>query len=309
MTTLNAKKVYIIGGPTAAGKSVVALYLAKRIQGEIVNCDSVQLYKHMDIGSAKPSRKDMAAIPHHLYGFVDPAHDITVAQYQKLAFEQIDEIISRGKTPIVVGGTGLYLNSLIYKMSFAAKPINLKRRSELEHLAAERGNEYLFELLSAVDPEAAARIHHNNLRKIIRAIEAYELGSKLESMDKLEPNTEYDFNINIISMDRKWLYTRINRRVDKLMDEGLLKEVEHLLEMGYNQDTPAMKGIGYKELISYLNGDITLDEAVKNIKTNTRHYAKRQLTWFKRYQNAHWIEIQRGQTVGNIVDNILETGK
>ena len=251
----------------------------------------------------------MAAIPHHLYGFVDPAHDITVAQYQKLAFEQIDEIISRGKTPIVVGGTGLYLNSLIYKMSFAAKPINLKRRSELEHLAAERGNEYLFELLSAVDPEAAARIHPNNLRKIIRAIEAYELGSKLESMDKLEPNTEYDFNINIISMDRKWLYTRINRRVDKLMDEGLLKEVEHLLEMGYNQDTPAMKGIGYKELISYLNGDITLDEAVKNIKTNTRHYAKRQLTWFKRYQNAHWIEIQRGQTVGNIVDNILETGK
>ena len=138
MTTLNAKKVYIIGGPTAAGKSVVALYLAKRIQGEIVNCDSVQLYKHMDIGSAKPSHKDMAAIPHHLYGFVDPAHDITVAQYQKLAFEQIDEIISRGKTPIVVGGTGLYLNSLIYKMSFAAKPINLKRRSELEHLAAER---------------------------------------------------------------------------------------------------------------------------------------------------------------------------
>ena len=162
---------------------------------------------------------------------------------------------------------------------------------------------------SAVDSEAVARIHPNNLRKIIRAIEAYELGSKLESMDKLEPNTEYDFNINIISMDRKWLYTRINRRVDKLMDEGLLKEVEHLLEMGYNQDTPAMKGIGYKELISYLNGDITLDEAVKNIKTNTRHYAKRQLTWFKRYQNAHWIEIQRGQTVGNIVDNILETGK
>ena len=264
MTTLNAKKVYIIGGPTAAGKSVVALYLAKRIQGEIVNCDSVQLYKHMDIGSAKPSLKDMAAAPHHLYGFVDPAHDITVAQYQKLAFEQIDEIISRGKTPIVVGGTGLYLNSLIYKMSFAAKPINLKRRSELEHLAAERGNEYLFELLSAVDPEAAARIHPNNLRKIIRAIEAYELGSKLESMDKLEPNTEYDFNINIISMDRKWLYTRINRRVDKLMDEGLLKEVEHLLEMGYNQDTPAMKGIGYKELISYLNGDITLDEATSS---------------------------------------------
>ncbi|WP_304126488.1 tRNA (adenosine(37)-N6)-dimethylallyltransferase MiaA [Mogibacterium diversum] len=307
--TIGNKKVYIIGGPTAAGKSIVALYLAKRVKGEIVNCDSVQLYKYMDIGSAKPSQKDMKAIPHHLYGFVDPSDDITVAQYQKLAFEKIDEILARGNTPIVVGGTGLYLNSLIYKMSFAAKPINLKRRDELEHLAEVRGNEYLFELLSAVDPDAAARIHPNNIRKIIRAIEAYELGSKLESMDKLEPNTKYDFKINIVNMEREWLYTRINRRVDKLMEEGLLKEVKHLLSMGYNSETPAMKGIGYKELLLYLDGKATLEEAVNNIKTNTRHYAKRQLTWFKRYENAHWIEIQKGQMVGNVVDEILEASK
>lgn len=307
--TIGNKKVYIIGGPTAAGKSIVALYLAKRVKGEIVNCDSVQLYKYMDIGSAKPSQKDMKAIPHHLYGFVDPADDITVAQYQKLAFEKIDEILARGNTPIVVGGTGLYLNSLIYKMSFAAKPINLKRRDELEHLAEVRGNEYLFELLSAVDPDAAARIHPNNIRKIIRAIEAYELGSKLESMDKLEPNAKYDFKINIVNMEREWLYTRINRRVDKLMEEGLLKEVKHLLSMGYNSETPAMKGIGYKELLLYLDGKATLEEAVNNIKTNTRHYAKRQLTWFKRYDNAHWIEIQKGQMVGNVVDEILEASK
>lgn len=307
--TIGNKKVYIIGGPTAAGKSIVALYLAKRVKGEIVNCDSVQLYKYMDIGSAKPSQKDMKAIPHHLYGFVDPSDDITVAQYQKLAFEKIDEILACGNTPIVVGGTGLYLNSLIYKMSFAAKPINLKRRDELEHLAEVRGNEYLFELLSAVDPDAAARIHPNNIRKIIRAIEAYELGSKLESMDKLEPNTKYDFKINIVNMEREWLYTRINRRVDKLMEEGLLKEVKHLLSMGYNSETPAMKGIGYKELLLYLDGKATLEEAVNNIKTNTRHYAKRQLTWFKRYDNAHWIEIQKGQMVGNVVDEILEASK
>ena len=307
--TIGNKKVYIIGGPTAAGKSIVALYLAKRGKGEIVNCDSVQLYKYMDIGSAKPSQKDMKAIPHYLYGFVDPADDITVAQYQKLAFDKIDEILARGNTPIVVGGTGLYLNSLIYKMSFAAKPINLKRREELEHLAEVRGNEYLFELLSAVDPDAAARIHPNNIRKIIRAIEAYELGSKLESMDKLEPNTKYDFKINIVNMEREWLYTRINRRVDKLMEEGLLKEVKHLLSMGYNSETPAMKGIGYKELLLYLDGKVTLEEAVNNIKTNTRHYAKRQLTWFKRYENAHWIEIQKGQMVGNVVDDILEASK
>nr|WP_298572468.1 tRNA (adenosine(37)-N6)-dimethylallyltransferase MiaA [uncultured Mogibacterium sp.] len=308
MTTGN-RKVYVIGGPTAAGKSVVALYLAKRIQGEIVNCDSVQLYKYMDIGSAKPSQKDMNTVPHHLYGFVDPADDITVAQYQQLAFDKIDGILSRGKTPIVVGGTGLYLNSLIYKMSFAAKPINLKRRDELEHLAEVRGKDYLFELLSAVDPEAAARIHPNNIRKIIRAIEAYELGSKLESMDKLEPNTKYDFKINIVNMDREWLYNRINRRVDKLMEEGLLKEVKHLIAMGYNHDTPAMKGIGYKELLSYLDGKSTLEEAVNDIKTNTRHYAKRQLTWFKRYENAHWVEIKKGEMVGHIVDDILEASK
>lgn len=308
MTTGN-RKVYVIGGPTAAGKSIVALYLAKRIQGEIVNCDSVQLYKYMDIGSAKPSQKDMNTVPHHLYGFVDPADDITVAQYQQLAFNKIDGILSRGKTPIVVGGTGLYLNSLIYKMSFAAKPINLKRRDELEHLAEVRGKDYLFELLSAVDPEAAARIHPNNIRKIIRAIEAYELGSKLESMDKLEPNTKYDFKINIVNMDREWLYNRINRRVDKLMEEGLLKEVKHLLAMGYNHDTPAMKGIGYKELLSYLDGKSTLEEAVIDIKTNTRHYAKRQLTWFKRYENAHWVEIKKGEMVGHIVDDILEASK
>lgn len=307
--TIGNKKVYIICGPTAAGKSIVALYLAKRVKGEIVNCDSVQLYKYMDIGSAKPTQKDMKAIPHHLYGFVDPSDDITVAQYQKLAFEKIDEILARGNTPIVVGGTGLYLNSLIYKMSFAAKPINLKRRDELEHLAEVRGNEYLFELLSAVDPDAAARIHPNNIRKIIRAIEAYELGSKLESMDKLEPNTKYEFKINIVNMEREWLYTRINRRVDKLMEEGLLKEVKHLLSMGYNSETPAMKGIGYKELLLYLDGKATLEEAVNNIKTNTRHYAKRQLTWFKRYENAHWIEIQKGQMVGNVVDEILEASK
>ena len=307
--TIGNKKVYIIGGPTAAGKSIVALYLAKRVKGEIVNCDSVQLYKYMDIGSAKPSQKDMKAIPHHLYGFVDPSDDITVAQYQKLAFDKIDEILARGNTPIVVGGTGLYLNSLIYKMSFAAKPINLKRREELEHLAEVRGNEYLFELLSAVDPDAAARIHPNNIMKIIREIEAYELGSKLESMDKLEPNTKYDFKINIVNMEREWLYTRINRRVDKLMEEGLLKEVKHLLSMGYNSETPAMKGIGYKELLLYLDGKVTLEEAVNNIKTNTRHYAKRQLTWFKRYENAHWIEIQKGQMVGNVVDDILEASK
>ncbi|WP_237049019.1 tRNA (adenosine(37)-N6)-dimethylallyltransferase MiaA [Mogibacterium pumilum] len=307
--TIRDRKVYVIGGPTAAGKSVVALYLAKRIQGEIVNCDSVQLYKYMDIGSAKPSQKDMNAVPHHMYGFVDPADDITVAQYQQLAFDKIDEILSRGKTPIVVGGTGLYLNSLIYKMSFAAKPINLKRRDELENLAEVRGKEYLFELLSAVDPEAAARIHPNNIRKIIRAIEAYELGSKLESMDKLEPNTKYDFKINIVNMEREWLYNRINRRVDKLMKEGLLQEVKHLIAMGYNHDTPAMKGIGYKELLSYLDGNSTLEEAVNDIKTNTRHYAKRQLTWFKRYENAHWVEIKKGQMVGNVVDEIIEASK
>lgn len=298
--------VYVIGGPTASGKSDVALYLAKRIDGEIVNCDSVQLYKYMDIGSAMPGKQEMAAVPHHLYGFVEPDYNISVAEYQELAFKAIDDILARGKTPIVVGGTGLYMNSILYRMDFAAKPADEARRAELEAIAAERGPEYMFEYLSAVDPDSAARIHPNNTRKVVRAIEAYELGSSVKDMNSCEPNEDYDFKLFGLNLDREWLYDRINKRVIKLVRGGLVDEVRNLLKMGLTEESPSMKGIGYKEFIAFLEGKAELKDTIMEVMKNTRHYAKRQITWLKRYDQLHWIDITKGETFGEIVDDILQ---
>ena len=297
--------VYIISGPTASGKSLIAYYLAKRIRGEVVNCDSVQLYKYMDIGSAKPSDKAMSEIKHHLYSIEDPSVNMTVADYRKLAIETIDDILARGKTPIVCGGTGLYLNSILYDMDFGAAPDDEKRRQELEELASERGTLYMHEYLQGLDPEAASRIHPNNTRKIIRAIEAYEHGKGIKDLSECELNPDYDFKFYALTMDREWLYERINRRVERLVSEGLVDEVSSLLEKGYTPDLPSMKAIGYKEVIGFLNGEYDLFDAKELTMKNTRHYAKRQYTWLKRYDFVNWIEIEKGDTVGEIVDRIL----
>ena len=299
------KTVYIISGPTATGKSLIAYYLAKRIGGEIINCDSVQLYRYMDIGSAKPSIKDMQRIPHHLYSIEDPKESMTVARYQELALEKIDEILSRGRIPIVCGGTGLYLNSILYDMNFGASPNDDIRRDELERLADERGSEYMYQYLEALDPDAASRIHPNNVRKVIRAIEAFEFGKGIGNLADVKLNPNYDFKFYALNMDRAWLYDRINQRVNKLINEGLVREVASLLERGYGPDLPAMKAIGYKEIISYLYGESDLETATEEIQKNTRHYAKRQLTWLKRYDFVKWIDITKGESVGDIVDRIL----
>lgn len=306
--TTQKKTVYIIAGPTAVGKSVIANYLARRIHGEIVNCDSIQLYKYLDIGSAKPSPADMSTVPHHLYGVIDPKEDMTVARYQKMALETIDDILERGKTPILCGGTGLYLNSVLYDMDFAAGPADGgKRRRELEDMAEQMGGEYMYEVLSAVDPKSAERIHPNNTRKVIRAIEAYEFGSNVQDLNACGLREGYDFRLFGITMDREWLYDRINRRVLKLVQNGLLDEIKSLREMGYDETAPALKAIGYKEFFAYYNGEIPeLKDAILAVMKDTRHYAKRQLTWLKRYEGLiHWIEIQRNESVGTVVDRIL----
>ncbi len=299
------RTVYIISGPTAVGKSLIAYYLAKRINGEIVNCDSVQLYKYMDIGSAKPSEKEMREVKHHLYSIVDPAEGMTVASYRKMALETIDEILSRGKTPIVCGGTGLYLNSILYDMDFGANPDDGVRREELEKMAKERGSDYMYQYLEALDPDAASRIHPNNSRKIIRAIEAYEFGRGIKDLSECPRNPNYDFRFFALTMERQWLYDRINRRVSRLVSDGLVDEVSGLLARGYGADLSSMKGIGYKEVIAFLNGEYDLFDAKELIMKNTRHYAKRQITWLKRYDFVNWIEIGKGETVGEIVDRIL----
>lgn len=303
--TMEKKTVYIISGPTAVGKSLIAFYLAKRINGEIINCDSVQLYKYMDIGSAKPSDHEMSVVKHHLYSIVEPDYNMTVATYQKLANAVIENVISRGKTPIVCGGTGLYLNSILYDMSFAGSKGDAARREELERMAEQNGSDYMYQYLNALDPESASRIHPNNTRKIIRAIEAYELGHGIKDLSECPLNPKYDFKFFVLTMERSWLYDRINKRVDKLINDGLVDEVSGLLQRGYDLSLPSMKGIGYKEIIGYLKGHYDIYDAIDEIKKNTRHYAKRQLTWLKRYDFANWIEITRGETVGAIVDRIL----
>lgn len=297
--------VIIISGPTAVGKSIIAFYLAKRIGGEIVNCDSVQLYKYMDVGSAKPAENEMKKIRHHLYSIVEPDYNMTVATYQKLALTVIDDIISRGKVPIICGGTGLYLNSVLYDMSFAGSKGNAERREELEQMAEESGSEYMHQYLNALDPDSASRIHPNNTRKIIRAIEAYEEGQGIRDLSECDFNPKYDFKLFALNMDREWLYERINKRVLKLIEAGLVEEVIGLLGRGYTIDTPAMKAIGYKEIIGYINEEYDLETAVEEIRKNTRHYAKRQITWLRRYDFARWIEISKGDTVGEIVDRLI----
>ena len=299
-------KVYIISGPTAVGKSLIAFYLAKRINGEIVNCDSVQLYKYMDVGSAKPPEEEMRKIRHHLYSIVEPDYNMTVATYQKLAKVVVDDILERGKTPIICGGTGLYLSSILYKMDFAGSKGTSARRAELERMAEMNGSAYMHQFLQALDPESAARIHPNNTRKIIRAIEAFEEGDGISSMEALELDPRYDFRFFALNMEREWLYERINRRVLRLIENGLVEEVASLLERGYTTDTPAMKAIGYKEVIPFIYQEYDLQTAIEEIRRNTRHYAKRQLTWLRRYDFVHWIEIRKGDTVGAIVDRIIE---
>lgn len=298
--------IYVIAGPTAVGKSNAAIELAKRIDGEIVNCDSVQLYKYMDIGSAKPSAAEMKIVPHHLFGIVEPDYVMTAATYQKLTFAVIKNILARGKTPILVGGTGLYLNSILYDMDFAGKDASSKRRKELEQMAKEKGNEYMHNYLSGLDYESAQRIHPNNVRKVIRAIEAFEQGDVIKSLKDCPLNKDYNFKVFALTMEREALYNRINWRVLQLIKNGLIDEVKLLREKGYDINLSSMKGIGYKELYDYLDGKEEFSPAVKTIMKNTRRYAKRQITWLKRYDFANWIEVTTDDTKESIVEKILQ---
>ena len=294
--------VYVIAGPTASGKTKVAIELAKKLDGEIVSCDSMQIYKKMDIGSAKPTEDELNQVKHHLIGVVEPTEKFTVAKYQSLALDAIDDIVSRGKTPIVAGGTGLYLNSLLFDMDFAASPDNSKRRKELEAMTGEALYGYLME----IDREAADRIHKNNTKKVIRAVEAAELGNKVKPLNDCKDRCGlYNFKLYALNWDRDKLYERINSRVDELIRMGLVEEVRNLFKEGLNCENISMKGIGYKEVIEHIEGKLTLDEAIYLIKRNTRRFAKRQITWFKRYDDMTWIDVNEDMIPEDIVEKIL----
>lgn len=300
-------KVIAVAGPTAAGKTEFAIKIAEALDGEVVSCDSMQLYKYMDIGSAKPTPEQMAEVPHHLVDIIDPREEFSAAKYQKLAKEAIKGIFSRGKTPVVCGGTGLYLESLVSDLDFAAEPEDSAKREEYYRIAEEQGPDALYSILMEKDPASAGRIHPNNIKRVVRALEAADLGDSIEDINVSPERTkDYDIDLIGITRDRDELYERINSRVDILMEQGLLEEVRKLTDMGLTFDDISMKGIGYKELIGYLNGGYDLDEAVRLIKRNTRHFAKRQMTWFRRYEDMRWFNVSEYTDESACLEDIMK---
>lgn len=286
----------MVVGPTASGKTAFAVELAKLLDAEIVSADSIQIYRGMDIGSAKPTIEEMQGIPHHLMDYVEMNDaSFSVAEYQKQAFAAIDDIAARGKFPLVVGGTGLYINALTYPLHFTEIPADKELRTALEESEAQAPGA-LWLRLQEIDPATAMRLHPNDKKRIIRAIEVYELtGKPLSehgddfSNESCEP-IRYSPRIIGITMPRETLYARIDRRVDEMMERGLLEEVSALRSKGCKDESPAMQGLGYRQLLAHLDGTCELDEAVERIKRETRHFAKRQMTWFRRDKRIHWID-------------------
>lgn len=302
------KDIVIIAGPTASGKTLISIELAKRINGEIVSADSMQIYKHMDIGSAKPTLEEMQGISHHMIDIIDPSEEFSVALYRKMAGECIDDIIKRGKLPIVVGGTGLYINSLTYPLNFTNTANDKEYRLYLQDLALKYGGEYIHNMLKEVDIESANRLHPNDIKRIIRALEVYKnTGKTMSEYQKESKMMDIEYNIAYIGlyMDRQKLYDRINKRVDEMFEKGLVEEVKRLKEMGYNKNMTSMQGIGYKEVFDYLDGLYTLDEVKDIIKQSTRHYAKRQLTWFRREDRIYWVDLDKFNDVNEILENMI----
>ena len=286
------ENLFILIGPTAIGKTALSIDLAKKFNGEIISADSMQIYKYMDIGTAKVTKEEMDGIPHHLIDFIYPDEEYTVSNYQRDATRLIKDINSRNKLPMVVGGTGLYINSLVYNLNFAKVPPDEKYRLELEDLADQHGDVYIHNLLKEIDIKSSNSISENDRKRIIRALEVYKVTGKTMSEHNENFRKEVDkYNLSIVclNMDRKELYDRINRRVDIMIEGGLVNEVKGILEKGYHKDLVSLKGIGYKEIIMYLEGEITLEEAIEKIKQGSRNYAKRQLTWFRRDDRIKWI--------------------
>lgn len=301
------KQILVIAGPTAVGKTEYALRAAETFDGEIVSCDSMQLYRYMNIGSAKPTAAEQKRVKHYLVDEIDPKLPFSVADYQKLAMDAIDEILKKGKLPVIAGGTGLYLNSIIYEMDFCNAPKDDELRQTLSEEAELFGSEYVYNKLKDADPEAAGRIHPNNTKKVIRALEAAITGNKITDFKNcIERCKKFDTILIGLTRNRDELYDRINSRVDVMISDGLFDEVENLLEMGLSESDISMKGIGYKEVIGYFDGLYTESETIELIKKNSRHLAKRQLTWFKRYDDMKWFNISDYKNDDEAIEDIIK---
>ena len=307
MNSETKPKVIVIVGPTASGKTALSIELAKKIDGEIVSCDSMQIYKDMNIGSAKPTIEEMQGIKHYLIDEVEPTQRFSVAEYKKRAEQAIEEIIKKGKVPIVIGGTGLYANSLIYGIEYNEIKFDENFRNELMKKAeTEEGLKSLYKEAKKIDSIAIEKISNNDKKRIIRILEIYNSTGKTKTEQEIESRkkeTKYDYKVFAINIERAILYERINKRVDIMIEQGLIDEVNSILNK-YNEFPTAMQAIGYKEIVDFLNGNITKEEAIEKIKQETRRYAKRQITWFKRIENIIWLNgLDRIQ---NNIDIILE---
>ena len=288
----STKPLIILTGPTAVGKTALSIGLTKAVNGEIISADSMQVYRKMNIGTAKIDQSEMQGVRHHLIDILDPGEEFNVVLFKRYALEAMEDIYSRGKIPVIVGGTGFYIQALLYDIDFEDNDNDMSYREELQRLAAEKGNSYIHDMLSKVDPESAEKIHENNVKRVIRALEFYrKTGMKISEHNETEAQKEspYNFEYFVLNDDRNKLYDRIDRRIDIMLEQGLEAEVRQLVSEGYSRDLVSMQGLGYKEIIDYIQGRCSFDEAVYTLKRDTRHFAKRQITWFKREKHVTWV--------------------
>ena len=287
------RPMVILTGPTAVGKTALSIELAKKINGSIISADSMQVYRHMDIGSAKVMPEKMDGVRHYLIDEFDPDEEFHVVKFVERAKEHLEEIYAEGKIPIIAGGTGFYIQALLYNIDFTEQECDEAYRTGLEQLATEKGAGYLHDMLREVDPASADAIHANNIKRVIRALEFYHLSGKRISEHnekEREKKSPYNFAYFVLTDDRAHLYQNIDKRVDLMIEQGLVGEVQKLKDMGFHRDMVSMQGLGYKEILDYLDGKTTLEEAVYIIKRETRHFAKRQLTWFRREKDVIWLD-------------------
>ncbi len=293
-------KILIICGPTASGKTALAIECAKLLNTEVVSADSLYIYKELDIGTAKPTKEEMGGVKHHLIDVVNKTDTFTVSQYKELAEPIIQSLHEKGKIPVICGGTGFYINSILFDLSYGNGEGNLEVREKYKKLAEEYGNEYVYDILKKVDEESANKLHYNDLKRVIRALEIYESGT-IKSAIKDDFTPKYDYFAYAVDFPRSELYERINKRVDIMFNSGIVEEVKRLVDSGITIENQCLQGIGYKEIYAYLKGEITLEEAKELVKLNTRHYAKRQITFFKRLDNLCLLKPDKAENLAKLI--------
>lgn len=304
---MTKQKLLVIAGPTAVGKTKLGIECAKLFNGEIISADCMQVYKKLDIGTAKASPDEQVQAVHHMIDFVEPTENFDVAQFKEQAQTLINEISSRGKLPIVVGGTGMYIESLLYPFEFCNSEKNEQIRDKYKKLLNEKGNQYIYDLLAKIDPKTAQKLHPNDTKRVIRALEIYDTTGKPKSEQVQEKISKYDFKLLFLNTNREVLYDRINKRVDIMLNQGLENEVKSLLSAGITKENQCFQGIGYREFFDYFDKKISYDELVSKIKQDSRNYAKRQITWFRHMKNAEEVDIKNLDDILKSVEIWLKT--